>query len=74
MAQKVNVPMPQDLDLVSGWSIRVTAVDANGAAVSAVKSSQLSIIADTPNPATADDLAYGTFVVGPPMLVPGPNG
>lgn len=74
MAQKVNVPMPQDLDLVSGWSVRVTAVDSTGATVSAVKSSQFSIVADTPNPETADDLATGTFVVGTFQLVPGANG
>lgn len=69
MAEKIDVSMPQDLDLTASWSIRVTAVDLNGSLVSGVNVSDMSIVADTPNPATADGLSVGPF-----MLVPGPNG
>lgn len=68
MAQIVNVPMPQDLDLLAGWTVRVSAVDATGATVSAVNVSGLSIIADAPTSATGIELAVGPF-----MLVPGPE-
>lgn len=68
MAQKVDVPMPQDLDLTAGWSVRVTAVDSAGAVVSAVNVSNMAIIADAPLGASA-----GTLTVGPFMLVPGPG-
>lgn len=69
MAQKLDVSMPQDLDLTSAWVIRVTAVDSTGALVTGVNVSNMSITADTANPATADGLSVGPF-----MLVPGPNG
>lgn len=72
MAQKLNVSMPQDLDLTGGWSVRITAVDASGNAVSGVNVSDMAIIADTPNPATSGDLGGNGFTVGPYMLVPGP--
>ena len=68
MAQKLDVSMPQDLDLTASWSVRVTALDANGALVSGVNVSNMAIVADTANPDTADQLAVGPF-----MLVPGPN-
>ena len=68
MAQKLDVSMPQDLDLTSAWSIRVTALDSSGALVSGVNVSNMSIVADTQDPDTADQLAVGPF-----MLVPGPN-
>lgn len=68
MAQKINVNMPQDLDLVGGWTVRVTAVDASGALVSNVNVSNMAIIADAPLGADA-----GTLDVGPFMLVPGPG-
>lgn len=73
MAQKIDVPMPQDLDLTSGWTVQVTAVDATGAVVTGVKVSNFSIIADAPTPATADGVGALGFVVGPYMLVPGPG-
>lgn len=69
MAQKIAVQMPQDLDLVAGWTIRVTAVDSTGAVVSAVKVSNLAIIADQAVPQTAGETAQ----LGPFMLVPGPG-
>ena len=67
MAQKVDVSMPQDLDLPAGWTIRVTAVDATGATVSGVNVSNMAIVADAPLGAS------DTLAVGPFMLVPGPN-
>lgn len=60
--------MPQDLDLTSGWTIRVTAVDASGSLVSGVNVSGMGITADAPLGADG-----GTLEVGPFMLVPGPN-
>lgn len=68
MAQKLDYGLPQDLDLPASWTIRVTAVDANGALVSGVNVANMAIVAETPDPATADQLAVGPF-----MLVPGPN-
>lgn len=67
MATKLDVPMPQDLDLTGSWKIRVTAVDAAGAVVSAVNVSNVAIIADAP--LGADN----SLAVGPFMLVPGPG-
>lgn len=67
MAQKLDVGMPQDLDLTAGWTLRVTAVDSTGALVNGVNVSNMSIIADAPLGAV-DQLAVGPF-----MLVPGPN-
>lgn len=48
MAQKVNVSMPQDLDLPANWTIRVTALDTAGALVTGIKVSDISILADAP--------------------------
>lgn len=61
--------MPQDLDLPAGWSIRVTAVDANGNLVTGVNVSNMTVIADAPLGANAG----GGLEVGPFMLVPGPG-
>lgn len=68
MAQKIDVNMPQDLDLTAGWSIRVTALDASGNLVSNVNVSNMAIVADAPLGTNAGNLAVGPF-----MLVPGPN-
>lgn len=67
MAQILNVGMPQDLDLVSGWSIRFTAVDSTGALVNNVKVSNLAIIADAPL-GNVEEFEFGPF-----FLVPGPG-
>lgn len=67
MATKLDIGMPQDLDLGSGWSIRVSAVDSAGAIVSGVNVSNMAIIADAPLGNVE------TLQVGPFMLVPGPN-
>lgn len=68
MAQILNVPMPQDYDLLSGWTLRVTAVDATGSTVSGVSASNFRIVADSPTSDTGRELAVGPF-----MLVPGPE-
>lgn len=69
MAQKLNVSMPQDLDLVSAWTVRITARDSSGNVVTGVKVSNMAMIADSQVPLTADQVASS----GPFMLVPGPN-
>lgn len=67
MPQKLDVAMPQDLDLPDGWTIQVTAVDSTGATVTGVNVSNMAIIADAPLGANP------VLNVGPFMLVPGPN-
>ena len=67
MAQILNVPMTQDLDLPDGWTVRVTAVDSAGAVVSAVQASEVSIVADAPLG------NISALEVGPFLLVPGPE-
>lgn len=67
MATKLDVSMPQDLDLTAGWSIRVTAVDSSGAVVSGVNVSNMRIVADAPLGNTS------ALAVGPFQIVPGPN-
>lgn len=69
MAQKLNVSMPQDLDLTSAWTVRITARDSSGNVVAGVKVSNMSMVADTQIPLT-DGLVQAS---GPFMLVPGPN-
>lgn len=68
MAEKIDVSMPQDLDLTGGWTLRVTAVDSSGATVSGVNVSNMAIIADAPLGSDVTQLEVGPF-----MLVPGPN-
>lgn len=66
MAQQYDVTMPQDLDLVGAWTIRVTAVDpSTGNTVAGVSVSDMCI--------TADALSAGSFDFGTFMLVPGPG-
>lgn len=67
MSQKLDVSMPQDLDITAGWTVRVTAVDVNGAVVSGVTVSDMGIVADAPLG------NVGQLEVGPFMLVPGPG-
>ena len=69
MAQKLDIGMPQDLDLPDGWTLRVTAVDGSGSVVAGVNVSNMAIIADAPLGASAG----GGLEVGPFMLVPGPG-
>lgn len=66
MAQQYDIQMPQDLDLVGAWTIRVTAVDpSTGNVVSGVTVSDMCI--------TADALSGGNLDFGSFMLVPGPG-
>jgi hypothetical protein len=68
MAEKIDVAMPQNLDLPGAWTIRATAVDATGAVVTGVKVGPLLIVGDSPTSPTGQELAVGPF-----MLVPGPG-
>lgn len=65
MAQKINVPMPADLDLATNFTVRITAVDSSGAAVTAVKAGPVNIIAQA---LTGGDLSSGAFA-----LISGPG-
>lgn len=65
MSQQYDVTMPQDLDLVQGWTLRVTAVDpSTGSDVAGVSIGLVAI--------TADAIGQGSLESGPFMLVPGP--
>lgn len=59
MAQKLNVPMPQDLDLPANWQLRVVGLSpTTGSAVANVVIDSVLITGDSPNPA---GLGSGTF-------------
>jgi len=63
----LDVPMPAELDLADGWTLRVTALDPDtGAQVSGVQVSNLAIAVDLGAGTNPADLA-----VGPYLLVPG---
>jgi hypothetical protein len=69
MAQKINAPLPDGLDLDQGFMVRFTAVDAaSGADVAAVKISNASILAANLSGNDPTLLQSGPF-----MLVPGPE-
>ena len=70
MAQEVNVGLPQDLDLQQGYTLRVTALDSNGAPVAGVKVSTVVITADDGSVASSSG-GGGTVAVGEWFLVPG---
>lgn len=66
MAQKLNVPMPQDLDLPENWKLQVVGLSTtDGSQIANVTIDTILITGDSPNP---EGLAYGPF-----MLVPGPG-
>lgn len=68
MALKIDVAMPENLDIGDGWVIEWAAVSTtDGSPVSGVKVSNANV--------TAADLSGGTAPddVGPFMLVPGPG-
>lgn len=72
MAEELDVGMPQGLLVQQGYTLRITAVDANGAVVPGVKVSTTVF--------TADDGTESTPTGPPPpttldqwFLVPGPN-
>lgn len=63
----LDVPMPADLDLADGWTLRVTALDpVTGAVVSGVNVSQLAL-----EVALGEGTSAGDLAVGPYLLVPG---
>lgn len=69
MAVPLDAPMPANLDLGPGFTLRVTALStADGSVVSGVNVSNFSVL-------VADDGsgAVGSLEVGPFMLVPGPG-
>lgn len=69
MATPLNAPMPPDLDLGPGFTLRVTALAvSDGSVVSAVNVSNFSVL--------AQDIAGdggASLVTGPFFLVPGPG-
>jgi hypothetical protein len=61
--------MPEDLDLIGGYTLRVTALDAtDGSLVTGVN---VETVVITAVPLGEGSLASGTF--GPFMFVPGPG-
>jgi len=69
MAQVVDVSMPPDLDVESGYTIRVTAVDSSGALVSNITVGTVVLTADAVAVQTTD----GGNIYGDWFLVPGPG-
>lgn len=62
-------PMPQDIDLVGNYTIRLTAIDpTTGALIANVNVESLVITAATVGATVPGDLAVGPF-----LLVPGPE-
>lgn len=67
MAAPYETPLPPDLDLFGGYTIRLTAVSpTTGALVAGVTVSNLVIAV-----ATSGDTVIGDLAVGPYLLVPG---
>lgn len=71
MAQKIDVPIPEGIDIGDGWQIVWDAVDPNtGASVSGVKVSNANVC----YPPVGGQGGGGTEEpLGPFMLVPGPG-
>ena len=70
MAQEVNIGMPEDLLVDDGYTLRVTAVDANGSIVSGVKVNKVVFTGDLSGTPPVDG---GGIVQGDWFLVPGPG-
>ena len=69
MAVPINAPMPANLDLGPGFTLRVTALStADGSVVSAVNVSDLSILATD-----VQGDGGASLVTGDWFLVPGPG-
>lgn len=65
----LDVPMPADLDLADGWTLRMTALDPlTGAVVPGVTISSFALEVDDLSGGGGDGLAFGDF-----QLVPGPG-
>lgn len=68
MAVPTEAPMPANLDLGPGFTLRVTALStADGSVVSGVKVSSFAVLVPDTGSST------GNLAVGPFMLVPGPG-
>ena len=63
--------MPLNLDLVSAWRVRVTALDSSGNTVPGVNVGPVSIIAA---PLGTGSLDSGPFTAGVFALISGPGG
>ena len=69
MARKIDIAMPDDLNMQAGYSLRVTAIDATtGALVTGVNIGQVVITADGGTISGSGGLEYGQW-----FLVPGPG-
>lgn len=69
MAVPTDAPMPGNLDLGPGYTLRVTALSTtDGSVVSGVNVSNFSVLVEDTGSGTVDNLSYGPF-----LLVPGPN-
>ncbi len=69
MAVPLDAPMPANLDLGPGFTLRVTALStADGSVVSGVTVSNFGVIVPDDGSGTVGNLEFGPF-----MLVPGPG-
>lgn len=69
MAVPLDAPMPANLDLGPGFTLRVTALSTtDGSVVSGVSVSNFSVLLEDIAGVVVSDLAYGPF-----LLVPGPG-
>jgi len=70
MAVPQDAPLPPDLNLGPGWTLRVTALaTSDGSVVSGVNVSNCGVILDD----AGGSVDTGVLEVGPYMLVPGPG-
>lgn len=66
MPQPFDLPLPPNLYLSGGYTVRVTAIDpTSGAVVSGVNVSDVTL--------QVEQIAGGDLASGPFMLVPGPS-
>lgn len=69
MAVPLDAPMPANLDLGPGFTLRVTALStADGSVVSGVKVSNFAVLVDDDGSGSVNNLEAGPF-----LLVPGPG-
>ena len=70
MAVPQDAPLPPNLDLGPGYTLRVTALStADGSVVSGVKVNNFGVLVSD----RGGTIDTGTLEVGPFMLVPGPD-
>lgn len=71
MAAPLNAPLPPNLDLGAGYTLRVTALAvSDGSVVPGVKVSNFSVIVGD----AGGSVNVGNLEIGPYMLVMGPQG